>query len=39
MGAKQITAINRNEKTVTVNDSEVLSYDKLVLTPGAEPFV
>lgn len=38
MGAN-VTAINRNEKTVTVNDSEVLSYDKLVLTPGAEPFV
>ena len=38
MGAN-VTAINRIEKTVTVNDSEVLSYDKLVLTPGAEPFV
>lgn len=37
MGA-QVTAINRAEKTVTVNGNEILSYDKLVLAPGAKPF-
>ena len=37
MGA-EVTEINRQEKTVTVNGKEILSYDKLVLTPGAKPF-
>ena len=34
-----VTDIDRNSKTVTVNGSEKISYDKLVLTPGAYPFV
>ena len=34
----EVTEINRQEKTVTVNGKEILSYDKLVLTPGAKPF-
>lgn len=37
MGA-EVTEINRQEKTVTVNGKEILSYDKLVLAPGAKPF-
>ncbi|MBS4760033.1 MAG: FAD-dependent oxidoreductase [Clostridium sp.] len=37
MGA-EVTQIDRKAKTVTVNNSEVLSYDKLVLAPGAQPF-
>lgn len=37
MGA-EVTQIDRKTKTVTVNNSEVLSYDKLVLAPGAQPF-
>ncbi len=38
MGA-EVTHIDRNAKTVTVNNSEILSYDKLVLAPGAKPFI
>lgn len=34
-----VTDINRKEKFVTVNNSEKISYDKLVLAPGAFPFV
>lgn len=34
-----VTDIDRKEKTVTVNNSEKIKYDKLVLTPGAFPFV
>ena len=37
MGA-EVTKIDRHAKTVTVNNTEVLNYDKLVLTPGAKPF-
>ena len=37
MGA-EVTEINRQEKTVTVNGKEILCYDKLVLAPGAKPF-
>lgn len=37
LGAK-VTSIDRKAKTVTVNGSEILSYDKLVLAPGANPF-
>lgn len=37
MGA-EVTSINRNDKTVTVNGNRTLSYDKLVLAPGASPF-
>lgn len=33
-----VTSIDRLKKTVTVNDNEILSYDKLVLAPGANPF-
>ena len=38
MGA-EVTSIDRKAKTVTVNNSEILQYDKLVLAPGAKPFV
>ena len=34
-----VTDINRDEKSVTVNGAEKISYDKLVLAPGAYPFV
>ena len=37
MGA-DVTDINRAEKYVTVNGSEKVYYDKLVLAPGASPF-
>lgn len=37
LGAK-VTSIDRKNKTVTVNGSDILSYDKLVLAPGANPF-
>lgn len=37
LGAR-VTSIDRLKKTVTVNDNEILSYDKLVLAPGANPF-
>lgn len=37
MGA-DVTEINREEKYVVVNGNEKMSYDKLVLTPGASPF-
>lgn len=33
------TAIDRVNKTVTVNTGEVLSYDKLVIATGSYPFV
>ena len=33
LGAR-VTSIDRLKKTVTVNDNEILSYDKLVLAPG-----
>ena len=32
-------AIDRDNKTVTVNSGEVLSYDKLVIATGSYPFV
>ena len=35
----EVTEINRKDKTVTVNGHEKISYDKLVLAPGAYPFV
>lgn len=38
LGAK-VTSIDRSNKVVTVNGSELLSYDKLVLAPGAKPFL
>ena len=38
MGA-EVTNIDRKAKTITINGAEVLSYDKLVLAPGAKPFV
>ncbi len=38
MGAN-VTKIDRKSKTVTVNEYETLSYDKLVLAPGASPFI
>lgn len=37
MGA-EVTKIDRHAKTVTINNTDVLNYDKLVLTPGAKPF-
>lgn len=37
LGAR-VTSIDRLKMTVTVNDNEILSYDKLVLAPGANPF-
>lgn len=37
LGAK-VTSIDRQNKTVTVNGSDILTYDKLVLAPGANPF-
>lgn len=33
----KVTAINKNKKTVTVNHDYELSYDNLVLAPGASP--
>lgn len=33
----EVTAINRENKTVTINNSEEISYDKLVLAMGANP--
>lgn len=33
----EVTAINRENKTVTINGNEQLNYDKLVLTLGANP--
>lgn len=38
MGAV-VTKINRKEKSVTINGTEILKYDKLVLAPGASPFI
>ncbi|MDO5417785.1 MAG: FAD-dependent oxidoreductase [Lachnospiraceae bacterium] len=40
----EVTAINRNEKTITVHDFEkdtvyTESYDKLILSPGANPIL
>lgn len=37
LGAK-VTSIDRQNKMVTVNGADVLTYDKLVLAPGANPF-
>lgn len=34
-----VTSINRDKKTVTINNSEELSYDNLVLALGASPLV
>lgn len=33
----KVTAINKNKKTVTVNNEYELSYDNLVLAPGVSP--
>ncbi len=33
----EVSAIDRTKKTVTVNHEDVISYDKLVLTLGANP--
>lgn len=38
MGA-EVTNIDRKEKTVTINGTDTLPYDKLVLAPGASPFI
>ena len=38
MGA-EVTNIDRKDKTVTINGTDTLPYDKLVLAPGARPFV
>ena len=35
----KVTKINRKEKTVVVNNSETIQYDKLILTPGANPII
>lgn len=35
----EVTEINRKNKTVTVNNKDILSYDKLVLAAGAKPFI
>ena len=35
----RVTEINRKEKTVTVNGTDILSYDKLVLAAGANPII
>jgi len=35
----EVVKINRENKTVELNDGEILSYDKLVLALGASPFV
>ena len=38
MGA-EVTNIDRKAKTVTINGTDTLPYDKLVLAPGASPFI
>lgn len=38
MGA-EVTNIDRKDKTVTINGTDTLPYDKLVLAPGASPFI
>ena len=38
MGA-EVTNIDRKDKTVTINGTDTLQYDKLVLAPGASPFI
>ena len=35
----RVTEINRKSKTVTVNETDTLSYDKLVLATGATPVI
>ena len=35
----KVTSIDRDEKTVTVNNEYDLEYDNLVLAPGASPFI
>ena len=35
----RVTEINRKSKTVTVNGTDTLSYDKLVLATGASPVI
>ena len=35
----EVTAINTVLKTITLSSGDVLDYDRLVLTPGARPFV
>lgn len=37
--SSELTAINRQEKTVTVNNDYKLNYDKLVLATGASPVI
>ena len=38
MGA-EVTNIDRKAKTVIINGTDTLPYDKLVLAPGASPFI
>ncbi|GAA0976660.1 Nitrite reductase [NAD(P)H] [Nocardioides aquaticus] len=37
--ATTVTGLDRQERTVTLGDGEVLGYDQLVLATGAAPFV
>ena len=36
---KKVTALNISEKTLTLEDGEKVSYDKLLLATGGKPFV
>lgn len=35
----QVTAINRGQKTLTLDEEELIGYDRLVLATGSYPFV
>lgn len=35
----EAVSINRRDKTITLNNSEIIAYDKLVLATGAKPIV
>ena len=36
---KHVEKVNRDEKTITLDDGTVLGYDKLILGTGSKPFV
>lgn len=35
----EAVSINRRDKTIALNNSEIIAYDKLVLATGAKPIV
>lgn len=35
----EVTSVNKEDKTIVLRSGEVVSYDKLVIASGAEPFV